>query len=464
VNLTPDEQRKGDWVNQFTPSLSFTEKSAHTQFNGSISLPVLLYARTSENNYVAPRVAVTGTVEALDRFLFVDASANVTQQYRSPFGALPNNLASATSNRYTAQSYTLSPYIRGLWPDGVDYELRDSNTWAVANGLGDGLGTGYSNHLTGHITRRASPLGWSIDYDRSTFRSENQSTETTSIARTRALYRPDPTVELSGSVGYEDNRFTFTQERGVTYGVGATWHPTDRTSLVSSWERRFFGSAYQLSFDHHTPLTAWSISASRDITNYPAQLASLPAGGNVQALLESLFSSKVPDPLQRQLLIDRIIRERGLPDVLAGPVTLFNERVTLAESQSATFGILGARHTVFFVVFRSRNRPVGGSDATEAIDRLGNISDSTQTGASVVLTRQMASDLTWATSMTLSRATSNQEPHETTEQYQLSSTLARSLSPSTSIYGGARVQESRSEIAAGYREFAVFFGVSYTFR
>src|SRR4051812_36216680 len=106
VNLAPDDQSKADWVTQLTPSVRFTETSAHTRLAGSIALPILLYARTSENNYVAPEVSITGTVETLDRFFFVDASANVSQQYRTPFGALPNNLANATNNRYTSQSYT----------------------------------------------------------------------------------------------------------------------------------------------------------------------------------------------------------------------------------------------------------------------------------------------------------------------------------------------------------------------
>jgi uncharacterized protein (PEP-CTERM system associated) len=335
--------------------------------------------------------------------------------------------------------------------------------WGVANGVAIGGGGSYVNQLTGHITRQATPLGWSFDYDRSHVKSESQPSETTSIARTRALYRPYPDLQLSASVGYENNDFALTQERGVTYGIGGVWHPTDRTNIDASWEHRFFGSAYHVIFDHHTPLSVWSISASRDITNYPAQLASLPGGGNVAGLLDSLLLSRVPDPVQRQLLVDQIIRQRGLPTLLQGPVTLFAQQITLVESLVATFGILGARNSVLFTVFRTRNEPVPGTDLGEVTSVLGTFSDSTQTGAAAVWNHQFASDLTWVTSLTYSHATTNQEPRETTDQYTLSSTLSRALSPFTSIYGGARFQDSRSEIAAGYREIAVIFGVSYIF-
>jgi uncharacterized protein (PEP-CTERM system associated) len=374
-----------------------------------------------------------------------------------------NSLANATNNRYTAQSYTVSPYIRGLLPNNVEYLLRDTNSWAVANGAGNGLGNSYDNHLNGYITGQATPIGWSGEYDRTYLTSDTQAAEKTSIVRALALYRPDVTLQLSAIVGYEDNDFVLTQERGVTYGVGGTWHPTERTSADGRWEHRFFGSAYHLDFEHRTPLTVWSIHASRDITNYPTQLANLPVGGNVPGLLNELLLSKVPDAAQRQLLVDQIIRERGLPTLLQGPVILSAEQITLVEMQTASFGILGARNSVLFTAFRTRNQPVGGSDLTAVTDLLTTVSDSTQVGTSVIWTHQLAANMTWATSLTVARAKSNQEPRETTDQYLLSSTVSQSLSPFTSIYGGARFQHSRSDIAAGYREFAAFVGLSYTF-
>ena len=50
VNLTPNDQRKADWVNQFTPALRFAWQGARSHVDGNISLPILLYARTPENN------------------------------------------------------------------------------------------------------------------------------------------------------------------------------------------------------------------------------------------------------------------------------------------------------------------------------------------------------------------------------------------------------------------------------
>ena len=103
--------RQSDWVNQLTPAVQFTERGAHSQLTGRIALPVLLYARTSENNDVAPQANIVGKFEAIERFLFIDASALVSQEFISPLGTRSISLANATNNRYTQQTYVISPYI-----------------------------------------------------------------------------------------------------------------------------------------------------------------------------------------------------------------------------------------------------------------------------------------------------------------------------------------------------------------
>jgi hypothetical protein len=122
---------------------------------------MLVYARTSENDYIAPEASVTGTFEAVERLFFVDASANVTQQYVSPFGARSVALANATQNRYTAQAYTISPYTKGSAGDGVSYLLRQQSVWSDAAGLSAGTSTNrsYTSGVDGNITREARPGG-----------------------------------------------------------------------------------------------------------------------------------------------------------------------------------------------------------------------------------------------------------------------------------------------------------------
>jgi len=462
VNLSPN--RISDWVNQLTPGVRFNETSAHTQLNGAIAVPVLLYARTSENNRVVPEANIAGTLEAIDKFLFVDANASVSQQFQTPFGARSASLANATQNRYTAQSYSLSPYIKGNMPGSLSYQLRDTNTWSDANASSIGSGRSYVNEINGFVTRAPTPLGWTFEYDRSDLQFSDQQSQITEIGRLRGLDRIDPTVELSVSIGYEDNRFFLTEERGTTYGAGVRWRPSDRTTVRANWEHRFFGSAYDVAVDHSTRLTVWSLSASRNISSYPQQLATLPQGGNVDALLNALYATRIVDPIQRQTLVDQLIRDRGLPPVLPGAVPLLAQQNTLFETATATLGLLGARNSIFFNAFRSRSEPVedlqGGTFALLGSDI--NINN-TQIGANAIWTHQLTASLTLATNIGWSRATDNTNAGAATRLYSLQTYLSTPLSAMTSVYGGARYQNSRSNQSESFHEAAVFVGLTHTF-
>lgn len=467
ADLSPD--KRSDWVNQLTPGVTFQEKSARTQLTGAISLPILLYARTSESNQVYPQVSVNGSYEAVENFLFVEAFANVSQQFQTPFGARSTSLANATENRYTAQSYGVNPYIRGAMPGNVTYELRDNNTWSDSNASSIGNGRSYTNEIVGRLSHDPTPTGWALEYDRAEYFFAGQperlsgrpDTEITEIARARGSRLVDPSVELSATVGYEDNRFFHADESGATYGAGIRWRPTDRTNLNANWEHRFFGSSYDVSFDHTTRLTVWSLRASRNITSYPQQLALLPQGGNVPGLLNALFASRITDPIQRQALVDQLIRDRGLPTTLTGPVPLLAQQITLVESESATVGLLGARNSIFFSVYRSKNEPLRGTE--DILSSLALSNNDTQTGASAAWTHQLSPTLSLGTNLDWSRTTSNVEAGGTTRFYSLRAFLSTPLSPFTSVYGGARYQDSQSDVADSYREAAVYVGMTYTF-
>jgi uncharacterized protein (PEP-CTERM system associated) len=471
VDLAPAERQRADWVNQFTPRIAFSEIGARSKFSGTLAAPMLVYTRSSKNNYIAPEAAVSGTYQAIEHFLFIDANARVSQQYLSPFGPRSVTLASATQNRYTAQSYSVSPYIRGGDRGGLTYELRQQSIWADAAGasLGTSTNKSYTSNVSGQITQAPRPGGWSVEYRRSdihfTELTAGFDTESMQIARVYASYKPDLTWQISAIGGYEDNHFFLTRERGTTYGVSGIWRPGPRTNLSAAWEHRFFGSSYHVAFDHHTPLTVWSVNASRDITSAPQQLANLPAGADVDALLNSLFGSRVPDAAQRQLLVDQLIRDRNLPAQLTGPVPIFAQRIMLVEDYSATYGILGARNSILFRIFRFRNEPVEGSEPALS-PLLELLSNTTQTGVGVTWTHTLAPNLTLSVAGNASTAKQNTESSRDTRLYAVRATVSRTLSPRTSVHAGARFQRglSDSELGASYHEFAVLAGFSYSFR
>lgn len=465
VNLDSSGSRRSDLVSQITPGFVVTEKGAHTALFARVAIPVVVHARTGNaNSTVQPSVSLVGNVEAVERFFFIDGAVNVSQQYLSPFGPRSSSLANSTDNRFTSASYRLSPYIKGASGNDLTYELRDSVTWTSGYGDRDLTSNSTTNALTGNITRTARPFGWSAEIDRTETSFANQSGDlTTELARLRGIYQYDPQLQLSVRGGYEHNDYTVETFSNVIYGVGVNWRPTDRTTVDGFWEHRFFGSSYRFDFRHRTPLSVWSVSASRSTTTYPQQLGSLSPGVDVEAILNQLFLTRVPDPTQRQAIVDQFILDRGLPATLSSPITLFTDKITLQESVIGTFGLLGARNSVFFSAYRQHNEPIAGPDNSALADLL-ILQNNTQYGGGVTWSHSLAPLLTLTAALDGSRTVATGSSRGATRQATARASISTPLSPNTSVFAGLRYQVSRSDVAADFDEAAVFAGLFHQFR
>jgi uncharacterized protein (PEP-CTERM system associated) len=466
VNLT--SPATGDLVTQVTPSFSINETAARSRLSGTISVPVLLYARTAaENNQAYAQANLLGNVEAIEKFFFIDGAVNVSQQYLTPLGAQPPGLTNATQNRYTSSSYSVSPYIQGGGRGDIQYSIRDDNIWSNLNGTPISLNNSYTNQLSANVGRQAPQLGWLVEYDRTDVRFNSQPPLLSQLGRLTVFNTPDPQLRVSADVGYEDNDYTLSQSRDWIYGVGATWRPTPRTNVDARWEHRFFGSSYLFNFAHNTRLTTWSLSAFRSITSYPQQVASLPGG--LEALLNQLFLSTIPDPTQRQSFINQYILEHGLSTVLANPVSVYTQQITLVEQATASIGLLGARNSIVFSAYYLRQRPITASGSTlPGVTNPG--SNTTQEGLSVAWTNNLSPNLAFTVSGNAFRTASNVPEGELgftspTRQGYVIATLTSPLSAYTSVNGGLRYQVLRTDPASGpgYTEAAIFVGLTHRF-
>jgi len=463
VNLQPSGQEKSDFVLNFIPQVALNYQGAHAYLTGYAALPIVLYTRETDNDQAYPSVGLFGRVEALERFFYIEGSVSVTQEYFSPFGGQPIGLVNASANRYTSATYQVSPYIQGVTPSDIRYSLRDNNLWFTTYHAPPNTANSYYNQLLGNIASPVAPWGWALDYEGDWTKFEGQPTLVSNLVRGRVLYQLDPQIQLTGSGGYEDNRYTFTDYRGPIYGAGLKWTPSPRTNLVAFWEHRFFGPSYLFTFDTHGPLSALSLHASRNITSYPQQLLTVPATGNVAQLLTSIFSSRFTDPTQLQSFVNGLIQDRGLPNQLTGPVTLYTQQILLVEDLRATVGLLGARNSVFLTAFYVDSEPIAGS-GTPLPPALAFNNNNTQKGVAATWTHNISPAVTLNASLTLLRTTANPPLVGTTNQGILNVTVYRQVAAETQIFGGARYQKLNSDLATNYTEAAIFAGFYHTFR
>jgi uncharacterized protein (PEP-CTERM system associated) len=466
VNLSPQASAQADLVTQLTPTLTVNEKGPHTSLNGAIAVPMLVYVKTgAENNQIYPWANLLGTVEAVQKFFFVEGFVNVSQQYFTPFGAQPQGLANATQNRYTNETYRISPYIQGVTPGNYQYEIRNNDSWTNLSGAPINTNNAFTQEWIGKIASPLAPFGWALDYDWTNVKFTDQNPTITQLARASARYQVDPQLRLSVDGGYEDNQYPFVDYRGAIYGAGLQWNPTPRTNVIGNWEHRFFGSSYLFSFDHRTPLSAITANASRNTTSYPQQYLSLPATGNVPALLDFLLQSRIPDPAARLAAITQIIQDRGLPGSLTGPVNLYTQQTFLLENASLTYGILGAKNNVLLTAFYAKTQPITGA-GTPLPGLLAAGTNNTQSGASVAWTHNITTMVALNATATYIHTVANAPLTGNTNQGYFLLGLTAPLSAKTTFTVGARYQILRTDITStgDYTEAAILAGLTYVFK
>jgi uncharacterized protein (PEP-CTERM system associated) len=131
------------------------------------------------------------------------------------------------------------------------------------------------------------------------------------------------------------------------------------------------------------------------------------------------------------------------------------------QNATASLGLLGARNTVFFTVYRVRSEPVAG--AQEQISSLAALTDNTQTGGGIAWTHNLAPSLSLNTTADLLRTVANPPQVGKTTQGSVQSTLSSPIAPNTTAFAGARYQHLRSDLSTSYTEVAVFVGLTHTF-
>ena len=87
VALLPGELARSGWVTGISPGIRADLAGARVKGSLDYHLTKSLYSADSRLNSTQNFLDSFAKVEAVDKLLFVEARANISQQNRSPFGA-----------------------------------------------------------------------------------------------------------------------------------------------------------------------------------------------------------------------------------------------------------------------------------------------------------------------------------------------------------------------------------------
>ena len=342
----------GEFVAELRPGLQLTSRAGRIVGSLNYALGLSHHSRTNNGENVQHQLNGNFSAEAIERWLYVDGSATVSQQTVSAFGQ-QSAIGSTQDNpnRIEVATVSLSPYVRGVFGSAVNYEAR--YTVNATNGrhsiAADSSGTAGSLSLSSAISGTA--LGWGLI----------GSTQTTGFKAGREtrndrysaslIYTPDADLSFTLRGGQESTDIASATK--ITYsnwGAGATWRPTPRTRAQFDIDDRYFGRSYRVLLEHRLASSSVQFSSSRD--------SSTSQRLTLYQIYFAQFASIQPNPALRDLLVTDFLRAQNLnPNAMISGGFL-NTAVTVQQRHQLTLSYAGLRMAASAQAFASNSRVV----------------------------------------------------------------------------------------------------------
>ena len=215
-----------------------------------------------------------GNAELMEDFLFIDATASISQQLISLSGSRAD-AAVNSSNLTTTSTYTISPYIQKRFGNFAEGMARFTQEGAIFDS--SEFNNINSSQINASLTSgtRFNTLSWGLTYywrDAIVQNSENARFESYGA---NLGYELTNHFRLLGTFGYDNNDYTATPgtEISGTYWTGGFgWAPNRRTDIEASIGYSYFGQTYGFNFNYRTQHTVWTASYTDGVSDISQQL------------------------------------------------------------------------------------------------------------------------------------------------------------------------------------------------
>lgn len=351
-NGSQTQDARSEQVIEVSPGVRMVANGARVKGSLDYSLRAMHHFQGTSDDSLRHALNGQGSIEVWDGRAYVDASAAISDESVSAFGASGGSGIS-DNNRSATFSYRFSPYLKGRLFGAADYELRYSLAGSDTRQAtrSDSQSQDLSLRLQGMFN---GPLGWSVQAQSGTTDySQDRETRSDSV-RLNLNYTATPQLMLNAVVGTERNDVLSVQRESYNItGVGADWRPSPRSRLSLDLQKRYFGHSHNLQLEHRTGLTLWRLRDSRDVSSTPSQAATASLG-SLYDLLDAFYLTIEPDPVKRAQLVQADLLSLGLPGDTEVFQSFLTSTATLARTQSLS-AILQGRRTVVTATF-SRSR------------------------------------------------------------------------------------------------------------
>jgi uncharacterized protein (PEP-CTERM system associated) len=478
VNLQTRELAESRWITELSPGFNLTNVTPRFSLRMDYQLSLYAYSGTRPANtqHNQNRLAADTKARLLEELLFLDATASVSQQASSAFGPQVNGNGYADANRNEVRTYRISPYLVHNFGASANGQLRYSHDSVSTDNIG--MRRSDADSITASLSSGSSfrRVGWDAvlmhqNMDdtvpaRTAAAEDTQQHSKVDTYNSNLRYLMSPQLSLNGNIGYD--RYDYDtlggRTQGAGYGLGLSWTPSSRTSIVLNGGHRFYGPSYALNLQHRSRGTVWNVTYNDAVTNTRSQFL-LPSAVDTAAMLDRLFSPQISDPVQRAAAVQAYIKATGLPPRLQDSINYFSNRFVLQKSLNASVALQAAHTTAVLSLFKMRREAL----STQVVDSalLGtsdaNLNDNTdQVGGSATVSYKLGPQTVanLSASATNSRSlTENRRDHNRAVRLNLARTF------STKLLGSVEVRRVKGGLGVGqqYTENAVTAALNMKF-
>lgn len=442
-------------------------------------------ARGSVPGSTQPHVDGLMNATLVPRLLFLDAAVTVRQVEADPFAGRVTELAAA--NRRTSATYRIAPMLRHEFANNVEVlarqeEILQTNT-SVASGVDQSADQRTHNTLL-RVERLPVPLGASVQFDRNDSRTEGGGIDTyftVDSVRGQLSYAVAGADLVVGVVGgHERADSTTVRVSDKLYGLAMHWEPSSRTQANVSAEHHFFGVGGSADLRMRTAQSALFVRARREMNDIHSEVIDASAATDATTLAASVVAGipvaqdeataeagqpgRPPRPRQPvQTMGEQALGRRGFSIVLPGVVDIAAGYPQLDTSFDGRWVLIGRRNTVTLELYGRNTRQlteglVAGAPVANA--------DTRQWGTSVSFNHRLDPVTTLDLSTSLSRIEGlGARAGDVTRQGNVRANVIRQLSPRTTLVGGIRFEQLRSNIngVRPYDATSIAVGLNHRF-
>ncbi|TFW06315.1 TIGR03016 family PEP-CTERM system-associated outer membrane protein [Oxalobacteraceae bacterium OM1] len=460
LQLTADAPLSG-WITDVAPGIHIEGTGARLKAKLDYGRHFLRYSGHSELNQDQNALASSLNYEALEKWLYLDASADIVQRTRNAFDVTPLDPSSASRNRVETTTLRVSPYVKGAYSDLAAYIVRYTASRASTDD--DTVPTTRVNEWSANL-RNASAgarIGWSLDGDAASVRNAVIGDRSNVRVRAGLNYEILPDLHVSVSGGRERTDFASTGLQNTwTPGLGLQWTPSPRTLFAAQAERRFFGTARAVQFRHRMSMIEWRYNETRDVAILPS-LLSATSQGAITELLADLLAASVQDPTARETAVRERLNRYGTFSNQSADADALTARLLLDHSREASVAAIGPRDTLTFSLVQREQQAL--TDAPGILDAFALSNNQRERRGTVSWFHRLTPLATLNLSYSRSRREGLSNDGLSADEWAPSAVLSLRMGPKTFLSFGLRTVRFDSAQNGSFRERAAAISLTQRF-